>query len=481
LTLLLLIYPLHYIANKTRFLNFHIFRSTQFIFFSFIPSWQIVFACRIICYPKRLSFMKKFFCIAALLGFINHSFAQNSNPWPTTGNVGIGTATPTTALQVVGDIRFGSNGTYTDLKLSPQTPLSGYNQTNIITSLTAPGSGTAKAALYLKNAGSVGITRMDLLVDGNVGIGTTATTGKLSVLSATEQLRLSYDASNYASFTTASNGGLNFTTTGGGNLNFNPSGGAVVIAGGLAVSGINSTLYIPSTSGAVTSSSILHQFGGSTTNFLRTAFYGNGSTTLTEGANYSSTIFAGSPITTFTSGAHPWLANTVINPLGAVTAGGAAVTNTASLYVGGASAAGINNYALYSVSGTNYFGGNIGIGATDTRGYKLAVNGTVIATSVTVKLYNAWPDYVFKKDYKLPTLNEVKDYIDKNHHLPDMPSEKEVADNGFNLGEMNKILVKKVEELTLYMIEKDKENKEQRLKNEALETRLQKLEKLLTK
>jgi hypothetical protein len=109
-----------------------------------------------------------------------------------------------------------------------------------------------------------------------------------------------------------------------------------------------------------------------------------------------------------------------------------------------------------NLTGSGVFTGSIMIGTTtDAKGYKLAVNGGVVANAVTVKVY-PWADYVFNKDYKLPTLIEVKDYVDKNNHLPDMPSEKEVADNGFNLGEMNKILTKKVEELTLYLIEQNK-------------------------
>ena len=98
------------------------------------------------------------------------------------------------------------------------------------------------------------------------------------------------------------------------------------------------------------------------------------------------------------------------------------------------------------------------------------MNGSVVATAVTVKLYGDWPDYVFKKDYKLSTLAEVKKYRDQNHHLPDMPSEKEIIDNGLNLGEMNKVLAKKMEELTLYLMEKDEEMK-------ALKDRMDKLEK----
>ncbi len=119
---------------------------------------------------------------------------------------------------------------------------------------------------------------------------------------------------------------------------------------------------------------------------------------------------------------------------------------------------------------TNYFqtlnlvDDNVSIGTTDPKGYKLAVNGSVIATSMTVKVYANWPDYVFKKDYQLPSLQSVKTYIDQNQHLPEVPSEQEIAKNGLNLGEMNKLLMKKVEELTLYLIEKDKKDTEQNTK-----------------
>lgn len=113
------------------------------------------------------------------------------------------------------------------------------------------------------------------------------------------------------------------------------------------------------------------------------------------------------------------------------------------------------------------------IGApTMPSGYKLAVNGSAIATSMTVKLNSAWPDYVFKKDYQLPSLQAVKTYIDQNQHLPEIPSEQQIAKDGLNLGEMNKLLVKKVEELTLYLIEKDHKEKEQGEINKIQETRL---------
>ena len=118
-------------------------------------------------------------------------------------------------------------------------------------------------------------------------------------------------------------------------------------------------------------------------------------------------------------------------------------------------------------------GGNIAIGTSDPKGYKLAVNGSVIATSVTVKLNSAWPDYVFQRDYQLPSLQEVKAYIDQNQHLPEIPSEQQIAKEGLNLGEMNKLLMKKVEELTLYLIEKDNELKEQKVQVTVQQQKIQ--------
>lgn len=100
--------------------------------------------------------------------------------------------------------------------------------------------------------------------------------------------------------------------------------------------------------------------------------------------------------------------------------------------------------------------GNVGIGTTDPQGYKLAVNGNMIATSVKVKLHADWPDYVFHKNYSLKPLYEVEKYIKVNNHLPDIPSAYEIQVGGLDLGEMNAKLLKKIEELTLYIIDQNK-------------------------
>lgn len=87
--------------------------------------------------------------------------------------------------------------------------------------------------------------------------------------------------------------------------------------------------------------------------------------------------------------------------------------------------------------------------------YKLSVNGKVRAESV--KVYTDWADYVFMTDYELTPINEVELYIKKNGHLKNIPTASEVKSHGIDLGEMNKLLLEKVEELTLYMIDQQKQ------------------------
>lgn len=93
--------------------------------------------------------------------------------------------------------------------------------------------------------------------------------------------------------------------------------------------------------------------------------------------------------------------------------------------------------------------------------YKFAVGGKVICEELRVKLQSGgWPDYVFHKDYKLATLTEVEKYIKENSHLPNIPSAAEVEKNGIAVGDMQKRLIEKVEELTLYVIELEKKMNE---------------------
>lgn len=104
--------------------------------------------------------------------------------------------------------------------------------------------------------------------------------------------------------------------------------------------------------------------------------------------------------------------------------------------------------------------GNVGIGTT-TPSEKLTVSGTVYAKEVKVDLSVPGPDYVFKKDYDLPSLDEVKAHLEKFNRLPEVPSADEMAAKGLQLGEMNMLLLKKIEELTIYVIQLENENQRQ--------------------
>ena len=107
----------------------------------------------------------------------------------------------------------------------------------------------------------------------------------------------------------------------------------------------------------------------------------------------------------------------------------------------------------------NYMSGTVSIGtAVVPQGYKLAVDGNIVAEEVQVLLSDIWPDYVFDEDYELKPLEEVETYIEENSRLPGMPSADEVKKNGISVGKMDALLLQKVEELTLHLIALKKEN-----------------------
>ncbi|EKD29218.1 MAG: hypothetical protein ACD_79C00008G0001 [uncultured bacterium] len=100
--------------------------------------------------------------------------------------------------------------------------------------------------------------------------------------------------------------------------------------------------------------------------------------------------------------------------------------------------------------------GKLGIG-TNTPQTALSVNGSITCKEVVVTM-DGWADYVFNPEYSLPSIEQVESFIKTNNHLPDMPSEKDIVNNGLSLADIVKQQMKKIEELTLYVIQLKKEN-----------------------
>lgn len=128
----------------------------------------------------------------------------------------------------------------------------------------------------------------------------------------------------------------------------------------------------------------------------------------------------------------------------------------------------VNTAAWIGTDGSVYLtpsGGKVGIGTTNPQ-HLLHVAGTIGAEEVIVSSTGA--DYVFRPGYRLQPLNEVSDFINENHHLPDIPSEAEVKEKGLSLGEMQTKLLAKIEELTLHVIEADKRSRALERENQDL-------------
>lgn len=113
-------------------------------------------------------------------------------------------------------------------------------------------------------------------------------------------------------------------------------------------------------------------------------------------------------------------------------------------------------------NGFNYMRGNLSIGnvSKHAAGYRLSVDGKIMSEEVRVELDSNWPDYVFESTYQLLPLDELESEIKELGHLPGLPAAVVVEEEGFELGEMNRLLVEKVEELTLYIIDLNHKLKE---------------------
>ncbi|OKS84905.1 hypothetical protein [Mucilaginibacter polytrichastri] len=322
------------------------------------------------------------------------------------GNVGIGTSSPTAALQIV---RGGTNATYD------------YPALNITTN----GTGNIYGPILYLNGLSGNSGRMwGLVSSGALDAPGTGVAGNFAI----------YDTQ----------GGSRFVINSSGNV-------------GIGTTSPQTRFHISDTG---TSSNSNSEYSG---NLIIQA--NTGGRSFTTGSSLEFVIPAN------TDGSNPWGQGRIITVAGnssTFDATGKMIMGTRRMFDKGTGNGVTWNYGDdLVIDGT----GNIGIGTTNPNGYKLAVKGTLHSQAVQVDM-NGWSDYVFDKDYDLASLKDIKTYIDKNHHLPEIPSADRVAKDGINLGEMNAKLLKKIEELTLYLIEKDNQLKEEQSINRKQQEQL---------
>jgi len=141
-----------------------------------------------------------------------------------------------------------------------------------------------------------------------------------------------------------------------------------------------------------------------------------------------------------------------------------------------------NDYTSLGVGGTAVLtallDGSVQIGSTPVptgSDYKLAVEGGIITEEVKIDVVTDWADYVFADDYDLKSLEEVKSFVDANSHLPNIPSASEMETNGLNVAKMDALLLEKIEEAFLHLIDMNEQIQSLSDENKALKASLKEL------
>ncbi len=427
------------------------------------------------------------------LGFGTMTQAQNSNPWPTTGAVGIGISTPAagTILNVVGKPRFDVN-TATGAG-GGRFYLSRTNNTNYECLLSFGTGGTSSydwvlGTAYFGTANSdwvmagstAGRTMTILQNSGNVGIGSTATaeapTAKLQVGGDFLVTNTGTTDAAYIQHTTSGNSTAaspDYTWYGSGNSNtgmFHPATGSLAFSGsGVEVmrvgNGSNPFVGI----GITNPTQMLHMNNGAI--LLQGTVAGVGGPQILLGGTPGVQTY-GQYGMEYETAAQAGATNGGLNFWKPYLSTGVSANNI--LFLSDNALVGINTpspTAQLTVNGTTLIGDPSVVSLP--AGYKLYVQTGILTEKVKVALATStdWSDYVFEKNYKLRSLEEVKSYVEVNKHLPGVPSANELMEQGgIDIGKMDAKLLEKIEELTLYSVQLKEENK-------ALSDRLAKLEK----
>jgi hypothetical protein len=424
---------------------------------------------------------------SAILSFCaqNPLAAQNSNPWPTSGFVGIGIAVPANILHVVGKPRFdiGSTTGSGGGRFFMSRPNN--SQYECLLSFGTGGTttydwvqGTPYTGLansdYIMNGWTAGRVMTVLQSSGNVGIGATvaaeAPTAKFQVGGDLLVSNNSTTSAAYIQHTTSSYSNAAYPEfTWYGNTNnglFHPAANVIAFSNNGAEtmrigSGTNPYVGI----GITNPTQMLHMNNGAI--LLQGNVAGVGGPQILLGGTPGVQTW-GNYGMEYETAAQAGVANGGLNFWKPYLSVGVGANNI--LFLSDNAKVGVNTAsptAQLTVNGTTLIGDPSVV--TLPAGYKLYVQTGILTEKVRVSVVNSgtWADYVFADKYALPALSEVSSFIHSNKHLPGVPSATEVEKNGVDLVEMDAVLLKKVEELTLYILEQNK--RIENLENQAKE------------
>ena len=342
------------------------------------------------------------------------------NTFPSSGNVGIGTPNPQVMLDVFGPVRFNSGRLTHSGDLPNDNNATFVNTASTGYGIYSKGGAGTRYSFHFEN--QEGVSVLIGKGNGNIGIGTVNPQAKLDVFGPVHfnSGRLTHSGDlpndNNATFVNTASTGYGIYSKGGAGTRYsfhfeNREGVSVLIGKGNGNIGI----------GTVNPQAKLDVVGPVRFNSGRLTHSG-------DLPNDNNATFV----------------NTASTGYGIYSKGGAGTRYSFHFE---------NQQGLSVLYGRG--DGKIGVG-TIAPDSKLTVKGDIHAEEVRVDLTVPGPDYVFEENYDLPTLESIESYIQENKHLPEIPSARELEADGIDLGVMNMLLLKKVEELTLHLIEQDR-------------------------